>query len=157
MHSTRWRGRPASGPTSLRRGAGAMRLLVIAAALATALTAAPATAGPVDTPGFTSAFSCSACHGRAGATRADAVPILAGMPAWYLKKAIDDYAAGRRPSPEMEPFSKMVTTLGADDVTAYFAAQKREASPMKLDRAAVASGRTASTQCAGCHGADGRG
>src|SRR5256712_13312383 len=96
MHSTRWRGRPASGPTSLRRGAGVMRLLVIAAALATALTAAPATAGPVDTPGVTSALSCSALHGRAGATRADARPILAGMPAWYLKKAVVDYAAGER-------------------------------------------------------------
>src|SRR5437660_994032 len=150
MHSTRWRGRPASGPTSLRRGSDAIRPLVIAAALATALAAAPATAGPVDTPGFTKAFSCSACHGRAGATRADAVPSLAGMPAWYLKKAIDDYAAGRRPSPEMEPFSKMVKTLGVDEVAGYFAAQPREASQIKVDRAASAT-------CAACHGEDGRG
>ena len=141
----------------MRRGAGAIRPLVIAAALATALAAAPATAGPVDTPGFTSAFSCSACHGRAGASRADAVPILAGMPAWYLKKAIDDYAAGRRPSPEMEPFSKMVKTLGADEVAGYFAAQPREASQSKLDRTAIANGRTASATCAACHGEDGRG
>jgi cytochrome c553 len=129
-------------------------LLVAALAMVAPATTA---AGPVDTPGFTKAFSCSACHGRAGAARADAVPILAGMPAWYLKKAIDDYASGRRPSPEMEPFAKMVNTLGADDVTAYFAAQTREASPVKLDRAAIASGRAASTQCAGCHGQDGRG
>jgi cytochrome c553 len=117
----------------------------------------PAAAGPADMPGFTKAFSCSACHGSAGAARGDAVPILAGLPAWYLKKAIDDYATGRRPSPEMEPFSKMVKTLGVDDVAAYFAAQKREASKVKLDSAAVANGRTASTQCAGCHGGDGRG
>src|SRR5258708_23004090 len=133
----RWRGRPASGPTSLHRGAGAVRPLVIAAALATALAAAPATAGPIDTPGFTSAFSCSACHGRAGATRADAVPILAGMPAWYLKKAIDDYAAGRRPSPEMEPFSKMVKVLGVDEVAGYFAAQPREGAQRKAAPPAI--------------------
>ena len=131
-----------------------MRALVIAAALA---AAAPAAAGPIDAPGFTKAFSCSACHGRAGATRADAVPSLAGMPAWYLKKAIDDYAAGRRPSPEMEPFSKMVKTLGADEVAGYFAAQPREASQSKLDRTAIANGRTASATCAACHGEDGRG
>jgi cytochrome c553 len=135
-----------------------MRALVIAAAAAATLAAASrAAAGPTDTPGFTKAFSCSACHGRAGATRADAVPVLAGMPTWYFKKAIEDYAAGRRPSPEMEPFSKMVKTLGVDETAAYFAAQPREASPVKIDRAAVARGRTASAPCAGCHGADGRG
>src|SRR5947208_7379168 len=135
-----------------------MRPLVMSAALAIALAAgAPATAGPVDTPGFTQAFSCSACHGRAGASRAEAVPILAGMPAWYLKKAMDDYAAGRRPSPEMEPFSKMVKTLGVDEVAAYFAAQPREASQVKVDRTAIVNGRTAAATCAVCHGEDGRG
>jgi len=97
--------------------------------------------------------SASSCAFR----RADAVPILAGMPAWYLKKAIDDYAAGRRPSPEMEPFSKMVKTLGADEVAGYFAAQPHEASQSKLDRTAIANGRTASATCAACHGEDGRG
>src|SRR5260370_5003783 len=141
----RWRGRPASGPTSLRRGAGVMRPLVIAAALAIALAAAPpATAGPIDTPGFTSAFSCSACHGRAGASRADAVPILAGMPAWYLKKAIDDYAAGRRPSPAVEPFSKIGKTPGADEVAGYFAPQPREGAQSKLAGAAIVNRRLAS-------------
>jgi cytochrome c553 len=142
----------------LRRAIGATRALVSAAVLAAALAAAaPAVAGPVDSPGFTKAFSCSACHGRAGAARADAVPVLAGMPAWYFKKAIEDYAAGRRPSPEMEPFSKMVKTLGVDEVAAYFAAQQRETSRTKLDRTAIGNGRTASAQCAACHGADGRG
>ena len=85
------------------------------------------------------------------------MPILAGMPAWYLKKAIDDYAAGRRPSPEMEPFSKMVKALGVDEVAGYFAAQPREASQSKVDRTAIVNGRTASATCAVCHGADGRG
>jgi cytochrome c553 len=135
-----------------------MRALVVAAVLIAALAAAgAAAAGPTDTPGFTKAFSCSACHGRAGASRADAVPVLAGMPAWYFKKAIEDYAAGRRPSPEMEPFSKMVQTLGVDDIAAYFAAQPREPSPLGVQRAASVNGRGVATQCAGCHGAEGRG
>ena len=135
-----------------------MRSLVLAASLVAVLAAAaPAAAGPIDTPGFTKAFSCSACHGRAGAARADGVPILAGMPAWYLKKAVEDYAAGRRPSPEMEPFAKMIKTLGVDDIAAYFAAQPREASQITLDRLAIVNGRQASTPCAACHGADGRG
>jgi cytochrome c553 len=127
---------------------------VLTAAVATA-GAAPA--GPTDTPGFTKAFSCSACHGRAGASRADAVPVLAGMPAWYFKKAIDDYATGRRPSAEMEPFAKMVRTLGVDEIAAYFAAQPPEASPLGVERTASVSGRAAASQCAACHGDDGRG
>ena len=97
--------------------------------------AAPATAGP-DHPGYLKAFSCSACHGPDGNSRSDAVPILAGMPAWYFKKAIDDYAAGRRVSAEMEPFSKMVKGLGVDDVAAYFAAQTRRP-PAARDRKSV--------------------
>jgi len=132
-----------------------MRALVIAAVLTAA--SGTASAGPTDTPGFTKAFSCSACHGRAGASRADAVPVLAGMPAWYFKKAIDDYATGRRPSPEMEPFAKMVRTLGVDEIAAYFAAQPREPSPLGVERTASVNGRATASQCAACHGADGRG
>jgi cytochrome c553 len=132
-------------------------LLVALAVVAGLGLAGPALAGPLDTPGFTKAFSCSACHGLAGGSKADAVPILAGMPAWYMKKAVDDYASGRRPSPEMEPFSKMVKTLGADEIANYFAAQPKEPSQVSLDRTAIVNGRTASTACAACHGADGRG
>jgi cytochrome c553 len=59
-----------------------MRSLVLAASLLAILaSSAPAAAGPIDTPGFTKAFACSACHGRAGASKSDVVPVLAGMPA----------------------------------------------------------------------------
>ena len=85
------------------------------------------------------------------------MPILAGMSPAYFKKAIDDYASGRRPSPEMEPYSKMVRELGVDAVAAYFAAQRREPPAGKIDRTAVTRGRAAATQCAACHGETGKG
>jgi len=44
-----------------------------------------------------------------------------------------------------------------DDVAAYFGAQKRTASPVKLDRAAVERGRAAAVQCTLCHGVSGKG
>ena len=115
-----------------------------------------AAAGPLD-PGYPKAFSCSACHGFAGASGADTVPVLAGMQSWYLKKAIQDYASGRRPSPEMESYSKMVLELGVDDVAGYFASQKKQPTPVRVDPAAVARGKAASTQCVICHGQDGKG
>jgi cytochrome c553 len=117
----------------------------------------PAIAGPLDMPGAPQALVCSACHGFAGESRSNTMPILAGIAPWYFKKAIQDYAAGKRPSPEMEPYAKMVLQSGVDDITAYFAAQARTPSPVKLDPAAVERGRAAAVQCTLCHGVSGKG
>ena len=131
---------------------------IIALAFLLLLLAAPAAvAGPLDHPGYAKAFSCSACHGFAGNSRSNTMPILAGMNAAYLKKALQDYASGKRPSPEMEPYSKMAIQLGADDVASYFASQTKQPTQVSVDPAAVARGRTASQQCVVCHGAAGKG
>jgi cytochrome c553 len=114
-------------------------------------------AGPLDSPGAQKALVCSACHGFGGNSRGDTIPILAGADAAYLKKALSDYAAGRRPSPEMEPYAKMAAHFGVDEITAYFASQPRQPTPVKADPAAVQRGRAAAGQCAVCHGADGKG
>jgi cytochrome c553 len=132
-------------------------MVVILSLIAMLLVAGAADAGPLDHPGYAKAFTCSACHGFGGASRSDAMPILAGMNAQYLKKALQDYAAGKRVSPEMEPYAKMAIQLGVDDVAAYFASQPRVSTPVKADTAAVSRGRAAATACAQCHGADGRG
>ncbi len=118
---------------------------------------AGAGAGPLDPPGYQKAFSCSACHGFAGNSKTDTTPILAGMAPWYFKKTIADYASGKRPAAEMEPFAKMVDVLSADDVANYFAAQPRQPSAIPLDRAAVERGRAASAPCVVCHGQNGKG
>ncbi len=108
-------------------------------------------------PAAPAAMVCSACHGQAGQSPSDTMPILAGMSPAYFKKAIADYAAGRRPSPEMEPYAKMTTHFGVDGIAAYFAAQPRRATPVKADAAAAGRGKAAAAQCAECHGAQGRG
>ena len=133
------------------------KLLAAAFGVAVTLGAGVALAGPLDAPGYAKAAACSACHGLGGNSRASATPVLAGMPTWYFKKAIEDYASGRRVSPEMEPFAKMVKQQGVDQVANYFAAQTRTPLDVKLDRDAVAKGRKASVACAGCHGDDGHG
>ena len=134
-----------------------LTILVVAVVAAALAPGAPASAGPMDEPGYAKAMTCSACHGNTGNSRSDAVPILAGLNAGYFKKAIEDYAAGKRPSPEMEPFAKQVKVLGLDEIAAFFAAQKREPTPVKVDRAAVERGRAAAAQCAACHGPAGQG
>src|SRR5207249_11644473 len=96
------------------------------------LLLAPAVAaGPLDAPGATSALACSACHGLGGQSPSNTMPIIAGIAPWYFKKAIEDYAAGRRPSPEMEPYAKYVREAGIDDLAAYFASQSRQPTAVK--------------------------
>lgn len=131
-------------------------LIGLAGVALLAVVPAGALAEPND-PGYVKAFSCSACHGPDGASRADTVPIIAGMPAWYIKKAIQDYAAGKRPAAEMEPYAKMVLELGVDDVANYFARLPRQLTPVKADPAAVERGRAAAAPCTVCHGVAGKG
>jgi cytochrome c553 len=136
------------------------RVLLIAGAVALVVgtaSAGRAVAGPLDTPGATKVFTCSACHGPNGNSTSASMPILAGMLPAYFKKAIEDYAAGKRPSPEMEPFAKAVKQMGVDEVASYFAAQKREPTPIRADSAATTRGRNAAIPCATCHGANGKG
>ena len=130
---------------------------VILGLLVVLIAAGSSFAGPLDTPGATKALTCSACHGMNGLSVSNTMPILAGILPAYFKKAIEDYATGKRPSPEMEPYAKAVKVLGIDELAGYFAAQKKEPTPIRADAAAVERGRTAAAQCALCHGPDGRG
>jgi cytochrome c553 len=130
---------------------------ILGLALLLLLLAAPAAAGPLDHAGYPKAFSCSACHGFAGNSPSNTMPVLAGMNAAYVKKALQDYASGKRPSPEMEPYAKMAITLGVDDVASYFASQTKIPTAIAVDPAAVARGRTASQPCIVCHGPGGKG
>ena len=132
-------------------------LVALAAVLLLGASARSEAAGPLDQPGYVKAMTCSACHGASGNSRSEAVPILAGLSPAYFKKAIEDYATGKRVSAEMEPFAKQVKLLGVDEVAAFFAAQRREATPVRADRNAVERGRAASAECAACHGTAGQG
>ena len=58
-------------------------------------------AGPLDDPGFAKVITCSACHGANGNSRTDMMPIIAGLDPAYFKRQIENYATGKRPSPEM--------------------------------------------------------
>jgi cytochrome c553 len=121
------------------------------------LAAFNAGAGPLDSAGAQKSLVCSACHGFAGNSPGNTVPILAGINANYFKKAIKDYAEGKRLSPEMEPYSKYVMQFGVDDIANYFAAQQKQPAKVKADPKAVSRGATLATQCISCHGPKGDG
>jgi cytochrome c553 len=135
------------------------RRIALAAALVLGVWAGQAAhaAGPLDDRGALKSVTCAACHGQAGNSRSSAMPIIAGQDAAYLKKQIEDYAAGKRLSAEMEPYAKQVLNLGVDDVVAYFASRRREPTPIASPADAVARGRSAAAQCVVCHGPQGQG
>lgn len=113
------------------------------------------TAGPFDSS-LAKVITCSACHGVNGNSRSDAMPIIAGMDAAYFKRQVQAYAGGARPSPEMGPYSKQILDIGVDQVAAFFAGQKMEPTPVKVDPAAVERGRVAAAACVACHGPAGK-
>jgi len=134
-----------------------------AAALAAAAFVLAATpwaaraAGPLDDPGFAKVITCATCHGPNGNSGSDMMPIIAGLDPAYFKRQIENYAAGKRPSPEMEPYAKEIQFLGLDQIAAYFAAQKRVPTPIRTSAEAAARGKTIAVQCVICHGPDGKG
>jgi cytochrome c553 len=133
-------------------------IALMGAALVLSLAAHRVEAGPLDSPGAQKSLVCSACHGFAGNAPGNAMPILAGMNANYFKKAIKDYAEGKRPSPEMEPYSKYVMQFGLDEIADYFGAQKKPPRPAaKVDAKSISRGATLATQCGACHGPKGEG
>jgi cytochrome c553 len=133
-----------------------LRALTFAIQLAL-FAAAPAESGPLDSAGAPKALVCSACHGFGGNSPGNTVPIIAGMSPAYFKKAIKDYAEGKRPSTEMEPYSKYVLQAGIDEIAAYFAEQKRIPTGIRADPKAVALGKKLAAQCTVCHNPRGEG
>lgn len=114
-------------------------------------------AGPLDDPAFAKVITCAACHGVNGNSRSDMMPIIAGLDPAYFKRQIENYAAGKRPSPEMEPYAKEIQFLGLDQIAAFFAAQKRDPTAISVSADAAAKGKVIAAQCVICHGQDGKG
>jgi cytochrome c553 len=132
-------------------------ILIVTLVLGSASTASSADAGHFDAPGASKSMVCSACHGPNGNSLGETIPIIAGMTPNYFKKTIKDYSEGKRPSPEMEPFSKYVMQAGVDEIAGYFADQKRQPPRSKIDANAAQRGAKTGAQCAACHGPQGNG
>ena len=100
--------------------------LVLAAAAIAAFSAADAFAADAD-HGKQLYATCAACHGPTGAgNEALGAPPIAGMPAWYTVRQLNNFKTGVRGAnpkdthgQQMAPMAKM---LGTDDDVADVAA-----------------------------------
>ncbi len=108
---------------------------------------------------------CAACHGANGISNAPANPHLAGQDWDYLRRQLQAFKTGARPSPIMQGMAAGLTPEDMVSVGAYYAQQKPPQAEarnkglaqrgQKIWRGGVKA--TTVPACAGCHGASGRG
>ena len=107
-------------------------------------------------------YACVTCHGARGEGNGFDAPRLAGLPAGYLQKQMQDYATGLRPHEVMRDVARFLDSHERVRVANFYAALPPQALPFDTQPAteeAVAettAGLYAST-CELCHGAAGVG
>jgi cytochrome c553 len=70
--------------------------------------------------GLIIARRCDRCHGREGFSSSPSVPNLAAMDRLVVWKQLDDFRAGKRSSPVMQPIANSLSLQDSADVAAYY-------------------------------------
>lgn len=80
------------------------------------------------------AMACAACHGANGMGTASAgFPRLAGLPADYMSKQIEDFRSGKRANGVMQPIAVALGDAEVDAVATYMAGMSPGAASTALD------------------------
>jgi cytochrome c553 len=103
-------------------------------------------------------YACATCHGVRGEGNGFDAPRLAGLPAGYLQKQMEDVAAGLRPHEVMRDVARFLDSHERVRVATHYAALPPQAVSPATDEAiaAVTPGLYAG-KCQQCHGVDGVG
>ena len=99
-------------------------------AVAAALAGAAATVLAQDAAaGRSKAQACTVCHGAMGVTTMPDTPNLAGQPATYLSAQLRAYRSGARKHEVMAVMAKPLTDDDIQNLAAWFASIRIEATP----------------------------
>lgn len=79
--------------------------------------------------GRAKAAACAVCHGQAGISTVPNAPNLAGQPALYLEEQLRNYRSGKRRHEVMSVVAKPLSDGDIDDLAAWYASIKIEATP----------------------------
>lgn len=111
--------RVAEASTGTTAGHAQNVLLPTAVAAAAGANHADAATLVIVQQGKGQAWSCASCHGEAGQGNLS-TPRLAGQPAEYLKKQLQDFASGLRMNESMAVVAKALTEAEIDNVAKYY-------------------------------------
>lgn len=103
-------------------------------------------------------YACVTCHGARGEGNGFDAPRLAGLPAGYLQKQMEDYAAGLRAHELMRDVARFLDSSERMQVARYYAALPPHAlAPATADAVAPATAALYARACEQCHGVAGAG
>jgi cytochrome c553 len=103
-------------------------------------------------------YACATCHGVRGEGNGFDAPRLAGLPAGYLQKQMEDYATGLRPHAVMRDVARFLDSHERVRVADHYAALPPQAMPAATDEAiAAATPGLYARACQQCHGIEGVG
>lgn len=103
-------------------------------------------------------YACVSCHGARGEGNGFDAPRLAGLPAGYLQKQMQDYALGLRPHDVMRDVARFLDSHERVSVANYYAALPVTALPTAAAEAVPATTPALYARtCQQCHGATGEG
>lgn len=103
-------------------------------------------------------YACATCHGVRGEGNGYDAPRLAGLPAGYLQKQMEDYAAGLRPHEVMRSVASFLDSNQRVQVANHYAALPPQAMlPATQATIDAATPKLYAQACQQCHGAEGVG
>lgn len=103
-------------------------------------------------------YACIGCHGARGEGNGYDAPRLAGLPAGYLQKQMEDYAAGLRPHQVMRDVARFLDSHERVMVARHYASlPPRAVAPATGDAIAAATPALYAAACEACHGPAGVG
>ena len=96
--------------------------------------------------------TCAGCHGTAGASAGHSIPILAGLPSEYFRRAMQQYKSGVRYSTIMGRIAQGYSDAEIEAMAAFFEKQQWISASSKLDPKMIAQGKEIQEKkCARCH------
>jgi cytochrome c553 len=103
-------------------------------------------------------YACATCHGVRGEGNGFDAPRLAGLPAGYLQKQMQDYATGLRPHAVMGDVARYLDSHERVSVANHYAALPPQAMPAATEQTISASTPALyAAKCQQCHGVEGVG
>ena len=103
-------------------------------------------------------YACVTCHGARGEGNGFDAPRLAGLPAGYLQKQMEDYAAGLRPHEVMRDVAGFLDSHERVRVANFYAGLPPQAlSPATDEAIAATTPALYASTCQACHGVEGVG
>lgn len=141
-----------------------MKIWALAATLAFAWLASPASAAGDPAAGKAKSAVCAACHGADGKAIQPAYPNLAGQHASYIAKQLTDYRDGNRVNALMSGQAANLSDEDIQDLAAYYAEMPKHENiateenltlGQDIYRGGITSAGVAA--CAACHGPAGQG